>query len=80
MNRTFVSLATAALLATTTASAQGTGQGPVAHACASEINQYCAHLSHGAGAVRSCLHSHRKSLSHDCRQALDHTGYGKGWR
>ena len=79
MNKILVSLATAALLAATAASAQGTGQGPVAHACASEINQYCAHLSHGARAVRSCLHSHRKALSHNCRSALDHT-YGKGWR
>jgi len=39
MNKILVSLATAALLAATAASAQGTGQGPVAHACASEINQ-----------------------------------------
>ena len=88
MNETFVSLTIAAAasltiaaaLAATPASAQGTGHGPVARACAAEINQYCGHLSHGASAVRSCLRSHHKALSHECRWTLDHTGYGRRWR
>jgi hypothetical protein len=61
-----------------TACAQGPGQGPVAKECATEISQYCAGMSHGAGKVRACLRAHAKELSQSCRYALDHTGHGRG--
>jgi hypothetical protein len=62
------------------ASAQGFGRGPVATFCAPEISRYCAHERHGAGAVRACLESNRRRLSHDCRNALGSTAGGQRWR
>jgi hypothetical protein len=78
---TAVILAAAAMLASAGPSAaQGMGRGPVASACAAEINRYCANLSHGGGAVRACLQAKRGKLSATCRNALDGTGYGRRWR
>ena len=37
--------------------AQGSGRGPVATTCSSEISRYCADKKHGGGAVRDCLES-----------------------
>jgi hypothetical protein len=63
-----------------TAQAQGWGRGPVASACAREINRHCSHLEHGRGAVRACLQAHRGKLSRSCRSALRRTGRGWRWR
>ena len=86
--RTAMIIAAAATLlaATGTAQAQrmgrgmGTGSGPVASACAMEINRYCSNMRHGGGAVRSCLAARRTKLSRNCRWALNNTGYGRRWR
>ena len=76
-----VMAATAAILIPANiASAQGMGRGPVASACAPEIDRYCQGVRHGYGAVRSCLQAHRQGLSGHCRYALGHTGYGWRWR
>ena len=82
MRNALISLATVALLATgiPSAVAQGMGRGPVANACATEINTHCAKLSHGGGQVRACLQSHRRELSPECQKALDNTGYGRRWQ
>jgi hypothetical protein len=82
MRNVLISLAAVALLATgiPPAVAQGMGRGPVASACATEINTHCAKLSHGGGQVRACLQSHRRELSPECQTALDNTGYGRRWR
>lgn len=82
MRNALISLATAALLAAgiSSAVAQGMGRGPVAGACATEINTHCAKLSHGGGQVRACLQSHRRELSPECQKALDNTGYGRRWQ
>ncbi len=58
----------------------GTGKGPVAKQCASEIEKYCAGLKHGHRAVRTCLEHNRDNLSAECKQALDTTGGGRGVR
>ena len=57
--------------------AQGMGRGPVATACASEIERYCAGIPHGRGAVRACLESNIQKLSDECRIALGETGGGR---
>lgn len=82
MRNALISLATVALLATgiSSAVAQGTGRGPVANACSTEINTHCAKLSHGGGQVRACLQSHRRELSPECQKALDNTGNGRRWQ
>jgi hypothetical protein len=87
MRNALLSLAAVALLATGIPSAvaqgmgpQGMGRGPVAAACSTEINTYCAKLSHGGGQVRACLQSHRHELSSGCQKALDNTGYGRRWQ
>lgn len=58
----------------------GDGSGPVGVQCSREIGRYCSGMSHGGGAVRTCLQSHRGKLSRTCRSALDGTGGGRGWR
>jgi hypothetical protein len=60
--------------------AQGLARGPVATFCAPEISRYCAHEPHGGGAVRACLESNWRRLSHDCRTVLGRTGGGQRWR
>ena len=60
------------------ASAQGTGTGPVASQCTSEIKAYCADKEHGAGEVRACLEANRSHLSAPCTHALGTTGGGRG--
>lgn len=69
-------LAVAAL--TTSAAAQGQGQGPVATACKDEIATFCAGLEHGQGAVRKCLESNKEKVSPACKTALETTGPGTG--
>jgi hypothetical protein len=59
---------------------RGQGNGPVASACASEIDRYCGHLQHGGGAVRRCLEAKRGRLSRSCRSTLNNTGFGNRWR
>jgi hypothetical protein len=69
-------IAAAALLVTaSTAPAQ---YGPVAGACATEIEKYCKGLSHGNRAVRNCLEENKEKASPTCREALDSTGFGRG--
>ncbi len=82
MKKVTIAMAAAAamLVPVDLASAQGMGRGPVANACAPEIGRYCAHERHGAGAVRACLESNRRRLSHDCRSVLGSTGGGQRWR
>ncbi len=72
--------AAATLVFADAASAQGFGRGPVATQCAPEISRYCAHERHGGGAVRACLESNWRRLSHDCRAVLGRTGGGQRWR
>jgi hypothetical protein len=70
--------ATAISLAfTIPALAQGMGQGPVAAACAQEIEKYCSGIPHGRGAVRACLEENTRKLSEQCRAALGGTGGGR---
>ena len=79
MKRVTIAAAAAAamLVPADLASAQGMGRGPVASACAPEIERHCAHERHGAGAVRACLQSNWRRLSHDCRSVLGSTGGGQ---
>lgn len=58
-------------------SARRDGSGPVGVACQSDIAKHCAGLSHGNGAVRSCLESKRAEVSKACASALDNTGFGR---
>lgn len=69
-------IAAAALLAS--ASMATAQRGPVAAACASEIEKYCKGLPHVNRAVRNCLEKNRDNASPSCRQALDTTGPGRG--
>lgn len=82
MKRVTIAVAAAAamLVPADLASAQGMGRGPVASACAPEIERHCVHERHGAGAVRACLQSNWRRLSHDCRSVLGSTGGGQRWR
>ena len=74
-----VFFAASLLIVNGTAWAQpGTGKGPVAKQCASEIEKYCAGLKHGHRAVRTCLEHNRDNLSAECKHALDTTGGGRG--
>jgi hypothetical protein len=54
--------------------AQGDGTGMVGQACQADIQQFCAGLAHGGGAVRDCLDDNYDQVSEACRQALDATG------
>jgi hypothetical protein len=56
----------------------GTGTGPVASACKTEIADKCTGKQHGNLAVRACLEANRASLSDACKTALDTTGGGRG--
>jgi hypothetical protein len=69
-------IAVAALLAT--ASAAPAQHGPVAGACATEIEKYCKGLPHVNRAVRNCLEENREKAAASCREALDTTGPGRG--
>ena len=82
MKRVTIAMAAtvAMLVSADLASAQGMGRGPVASACAPEIGRYCAQERHGAGAVRACLQSNWRRLSHDCRSVLGTTWGGQRWR
>ncbi len=75
-------LATMASVGTASAQPRGArdGSGPVGVACQADIEQHCKGLSHGAGAVRSCLESNRAKVSKACAAALDNTGFGRRQR
>jgi hypothetical protein len=60
--------------------AQPAGPGPTARVCSSDIQKFCRGLRHGTAEVRSCLEDNRVRVSRACRQALDTTGGGWGWR
>jgi hypothetical protein len=51
-------------------------RGPVASACAGEIEIYCKGLPHVNRAVRECLETNKDKVAPSCRQALDATGWG----
>jgi hypothetical protein len=74
-----IAAAAGMLLSADAALAQGYGRGPVASACAREIDRYCSNVEHGRGQVRACLQSNWRRLSGDCRAALRNTGGGGGW-
>ncbi len=57
--------------------AQGSGRGPVATTCSSEISRYCADKKHGGGAVRDCLEANWRKLSRKCQATLGNTGFGR---
>jgi len=67
----------AVLMGTPAAYAQGTGTGPVARACVTDIQQYCAGLEHGQGEIRDCLEANKDKVSAQCREALETTGFGR---
>jgi Cysteine rich repeat len=54
--------------------------GPVATACKDDIVKYCADKEHGRGEVRACLEANKDKVSDVCKEALDNTGPGRGWR
>lgn len=53
-------------------------QGPVAQACAVEMEKFCAGTPHGQGQMRACLTTHKDKASAACQQALSTTGTGIG--
>ncbi len=55
---------------------RGPGQGPanVIENCAAEIEQHCAEVEHGQGAVPACLEKHLDTLSDTCKTALQSRG------
>ncbi|MBB4196669.1 hypothetical protein CCR94_21945 [Rhodoblastus sphagnicola] len=72
-------IAAAMLASPTLAQAQAQAQrGPVAAACASDIEQYCKGLPHVNRAVRICLEKNKDNVAAACRQALESTGGGRG--
>jgi hypothetical protein len=72
-------IAAAALLATAaTASTASAQRGPVAGACASDLQRYCKGVPHVNRAARNCLEEHKDRVTASCRRALDSTGYGRG--
>ena len=76
MKLTTMALIAAALLASPPmALAQ---RGPVASACASDIETYCKGLPHANRQVRICLERNKDKVADACRQALDSTGGGRG--
>lgn len=67
-----VSLIAGLILAgTTMVNAQS---GPVAGSCQSEIEKFCAGMSHELRQIRSCLEDHREQVSAVCKDALDSAG------
>jgi hypothetical protein len=69
-------IAAAALFAS--ASLAAAQQGPVASACATEIEKYCKGLPHVNRAVRNCLEENKDKASPACREALGTFGPGRG--
>lgn len=67
--------AAAFLAAPATASAQ---RGPVAAACAADIQTYCKGIPHVNRAVRNCLEANKDKVGESCRQMLNTTGPGRG--
>jgi hypothetical protein len=81
MPRIFVRIAMAAsalaFAAPALAQNPSPGQGPVATACAQDIEKFCAGKEHGQGAVRACLESNKAKVSSSCATALETTGGGR---
>jgi len=73
MKTSILALIAAAMLASAPALAQ---RGPVASACASDIETYCNGLPHVNRAVRLCLEQNKDKVRQPCREALDATGWG----
>ncbi|MCW2285804.1 hypothetical protein M2323_002307 [Rhodoblastus acidophilus] len=74
MKITMTALIAAAMLASPSlALAQ---RGPVASACASDIETYCKGLPHVNRAVRNCLEQNKAKVGASCRDALNATGWG----
>jgi len=72
--KTMMAVIAAALLAATPfAYAQ---RGPVASACASDIETYCKGVSHVNRGVRNCLETNKDKVGASCREALNATGWG----
>ena len=69
---------TLGLIASTSAWAQGMGQGLVGTNCKTEIAKYCANVGHGNGEVPACLVKHKDKLSPACKMALARKGPGGG--
>ena len=53
------------------------GQGPVALHCGEDLAKLCPGVEHGNRAGRTCLETNIKSVSADCRNALNTTGGGR---
>ncbi|WP_205944979.1 cysteine rich repeat-containing protein, partial [Pelagibius litoralis] len=53
-----------------------TQSGPVASACAADLETYCAGQTHGSGEARACLEANKDKVSAACKAALDATGGG----
>jgi hypothetical protein len=77
MNLIKTSLIAAAVLLVTVSTAPAQN-GPVAGACATEIEKYCKGLPHVNRAVRNCLEENKEKASPACREVLDTTGPGRG--
>ena len=53
-------------------------QGPVATACAADMEKFCAGKTHVQREMRNCLEANKDKVSANCKTALDTTGPGKG--
>lgn len=65
-------------MALTTISNAAAQQGPVASACAVEMEKLCAGKSHVQREMRNCLEDNKDKVSAACKTALETTGPGKG--
>ena len=74
-HKTSVIAAAALLVTVSTAPAQN---GPVAGACASEIEKYCKGLPHVTAPCATAWEENREKASPACREALGSTGFGRG--
>ena len=75
MKTKMLALVAAAMLASTPL-AFAQQRGPVAAACASDIETYCNGLPHVNRAVRNCLERNKEKVGTSCREALNATGWG----
>lgn len=57
-----------------TATGAGAVSPAVRQACSADYASYCSSLKVGSGALRACMHSHRKQLTQRCLQALATSG------
>lgn len=54
------------------------GQGPVATACAADMEKVCAGKAHVRREMRNCLEANKDKVSPACKAALETTGPGRG--